>query len=161
MRRLALLALAAALSGCVATVAVGPGGTPTAAQAGPTISTGAGAAVNRVRTSAGVPALRESRVLAEVARAHAEAMAATGRFSHIGADGRRPYQRVNAAGYCFRATAENIAYGAPHVEDALSQWMGSTSHRISLLGRTFRDFGIANVADYWVLVLARPCVPAP
>jgi uncharacterized protein YkwD len=47
--------------------------------------------------------------LAAVAREHSEEMAATGNFSHRGADGGAPMTRVSKAGVCWLATGENIA----------------------------------------------------
>lgn len=73
--------------------------------------------VNQDRTSPSVqdetkglakPLEWDSR-LAAVAREHSEEMAATGVFSHTGADGSRPMNRVSNAGIHWLATGENIA----------------------------------------------------
>src|ERR1700674_4423964 len=55
------------------------------------------------------PALQWDDRLAAVARMHSEEMARNGYFSHEGADGSTPANRVSMSGIKWRSTGENIA----------------------------------------------------
>ncbi|SLN75995.1 CAP domain-containing protein [Roseisalinus antarcticus] len=109
------------------------------------------------RRNAGIAPLVRNARLDAAAQAHAEFMARTGRTSHVGAGGSRSADRARAAGYCYRALAENIAWGQSSQEAALSGWIASPGHRRHILNGTLRDFGLGNADGYWVMDLGAPC----
>jgi len=109
---------------------------------------------NGERGAAGCPALTADAQLGAAAKRHNDEMARTGNFSHTGADGSTPAQRVTDAGYTYRATAENIAMGQGTAEEVVGAWMASEGHRANILNCELRDLGVAFTTDaggrtYW------------
>ena len=107
------------------------------------------------------------------ANGHASWLAANGVFTHDGPPGAEGVGvRTGAAGYRWRAVAENLAGGYPDLESAIAGWIESPSHCAALMGARYPHFGLARVAeplppgDYagwagpqpyiWVLVLGQP-----
>jgi uncharacterized protein YkwD len=90
--------------------------------------------------------------LATVARSHSEEMAATGVFSHRGADGSLPMNRVTQAGIHWLATGENIAK-AGSAAQAETLFMDEPkfqpNHRGNILDPKYNriGIGIARAAD--------------
>lgn len=107
-------------------------------------------ATNAFRTEHKLAAVRSEPRLARAARAYAQFLASRGLFSHT-ADGRQPQQRVEAAGYTYCETAENLALhqdsrgfeatGLAH--KAVEGWMNSPGHRRNLLNEAVTDIGVA------------------
>ncbi len=97
-------------------------------------------AANALRAENHLAALQPDPILTAQARAFAEYLARTGRFSHT-ADGRDPGQRARAAGYDYCDMAENIAFASDDSgfdEDRLARvfmtgWERSPGHRRNLL----------------------------
>jgi uncharacterized protein YkwD len=83
--------------------------------------------------------------LAAVARMHSEEMARGGYFSHEGADGTSPAQRVSMAGIKWRSTGENIA-NCGSVSEAESRFMNEPkfqqNHRWNILNVSYTHVGI-------------------
>jgi uncharacterized protein YkwD len=90
--------------------------------------------------------------LAAVALGHSEEMAATGVFSHRGADGSLPMNRVSRAGIQWLATGENIAK-AQSAAQAEALFMDEPkfqpNHRGNILDAHYNrvGIGIARAAD--------------
>ena len=91
--------------------------------------------------------VRWNDTLAEAARLHAEDMARYNYFSHSGRDGSDPAQRVERAGYNYRATGENIAAGQMNPEDAVAGWIKSPQHCANLMNPAYTEMGVAYAAD--------------
>jgi len=91
--------------------------------------------------------VRWSALLAEVARLHSEEMARYNYFSHSGRDGSDPAQRVERAGYRYRATGENIAGGQMQPEEAVAGWIKSPEHCANLMNPVFTEMGAAFAID--------------
>jgi uncharacterized protein YkwD len=91
--------------------------------------------------------LRWNNALAEASRLHAEEMAHYNYFSHSGRDGSDPAQRVERAGYNYRATGENIAGGKMKPEDAVKAWIDSPEHCSNLMNPAFTEMGVAFAVD--------------
>jgi uncharacterized protein YkwD len=91
--------------------------------------------------------LRWNGSLAEAARLHAEDMARHNYFSHRARDGSAPEQRVERAGYRYRATGENIAAGQMKPEEAVAGWIKSPPHCANLMNPAFADMGAAYAVD--------------
>jgi uncharacterized protein YkwD len=100
--------------------------------------------------------LAYNRLLALASLAHANDMAGQNYFSHDGKDGSNPAQRVQRAGYIYRATGENIAAGMTTAEAAVDGWIKSPPHCANLMSPAFGEMGVGfainNSSDmgvYW------------
>jgi uncharacterized protein YkwD len=118
---------------------------------------------NVERSRAGVSPLRIEGRLMKAAQLQAEQMAALGRMDHVLRDGPypEPQDRLSAAGYKWRAFAENIAYGQRNPEDVTGSWMGSKGHRANMLSGAYTELGTGYAVDdrgrsYFVQVFGKP-----
>ena len=118
---------------------------------------------NVERSRAGLSRLRVEDRLMKAAQMQAEQMASLGRMDHVLSDGPypAPKDRLAAAGYRWRAYAENIAYGQRGPEDVTESWMGSAGHRANMLNGTYTEIGTGYAVDgrgrsYYVQVFGRP-----
>ena len=107
--------------------------------------------------------LRWNDTLARAAGLHAEDMARHSYLSHTGRDGSSPAQRVERAGYRYRATGENIAGGQTTPEDAVSGWIRSPGHCANLMNPAFTEMGAAFAVNdksemgvYWAQLFGTP-----
>ena len=107
--------------------------------------------INAVRAANGLTTLSRSTALTRAAAHHSHAMATFGFFTHESRDGGSFSARVGRF-YQPRlrawSIAENLAMfggGAPDAASIVASWMGSPPHRANLLGRSFRDAGLAVV----------------
>ncbi|MGW0281417.1 CAP domain-containing protein [Streptomyces sp. NPDC003006] len=116
------------------------------------------AAVNQSRADADCPPVRLNAALTRAAEAHSAHMARQGRLTHTGAGSSTPAERVRAAGYRARSTAENIAAGQDTPEAAVRAWVDSSAHRESLLTCDFTHVGVGAESGgggpWWTLDLA-------
>lgn len=108
------------------------------------------ALTNQFRRENKLADVRPNPVLAVAARAFADYLARTGQFSHT-ADGRKPAERIRAAGYAYCDFAENLARHqsaqgfetsalARHVVEG---WKGSPGHRQNMLQPHVTETGVA------------------
>lgn len=111
------------------------------------------------------PTLRWNPQLAEAALRHADAMARSRLFDHVGADGSTVRERVDATGYRWQLIGENLAAGQGRLEEAVVDWLNSQTHCAALLDTRYTEFGLARIdsdspsdayGTYWTLVLGRP-----
>lgn len=109
------------------------------------------------RASAGLNPLQRNPRLDAAARAHAQWIARTGRYGHAGQGGSSHADRARAAGYCYRALAENIAWGIPSSDQVVEGWMRSPGHRRNIMMPQLREYGIAGANGYWVMVIGTSC----
>lgn len=107
--------------------------------------------------------VRWNNTLADASRLHAEDMARFSYLSHGGRDGSTPAQRVERAGYRYRAMGENIAGGQVKPEDAVTAWINSPPHCINLMNPAFTEMGVAFAVDrtsklgvYWAQEFGTP-----
>jgi uncharacterized protein YkwD len=120
-------------------------------------------AVNAMRGTYGLAPYQTNSILMGIAQAHAEYLVSIGTFTHIGADGSRPYQRALAAGYLVAGDlslggffSENITGGVGQTaDDAVKIWMGDDPHKNTMLSGTLQDVGagvgISGNTYYYVL----------
>ena len=109
-------------------------------------------------------ALRWNGTLAEASRVHADDMARHNYFSHTGRDGSDPVQRVERAGYRFRATGENIGAGSSmQADEAVAGWIKSPGHCANLMNPAYTEMGAAyainarsDMGIYWTQVFGTP-----
>ncbi len=118
----------------------------------------AGSAMNAQRAGAGRKALDRDARLDQAAQAHACWMADNATFSHKGAGGSLPKQRIKATGYVTRLSAENIAHGQATGSAVIASWMASSGHRENILRRGIDDYGVGVALlqgrPAWVMVFA-------
>ncbi|MFN3606233.1 MAG: CAP domain-containing protein [Cypionkella sp.] len=103
------------------------------------------AIINAQRAQVGCGALKLHPALQKAAAGHASAMAAQNFFSHTGKNGSKLKGRINAAGYKWRAIAENIAAGQTSAAQVVSVWMQSAGHRQNMLNCAYSETGLAVV----------------
>ena len=108
-------------------------------------------------------AVRWNNSLAEASRLHSEDMALYNYFGHNGQDGSAPAQRVERAGYRYRATGENIAAGQMKPEEAVAGWIKSPTHCATLMNPVYTDMGAAfaingnsEMGVYWTQNFGTP-----
>lgn len=119
--------------------------------------------LNKERAKADLSVLKPHPLLFKAARAHAANMAKQRKMEHE-LDGKRPAQRVEAAGYNWGKVSENIAMaedGEPPLADIVKQWMESKTHRENLLDKNVTETGVAIARNakgeiYYAQILARP-----
>jgi uncharacterized protein YkwD len=87
------------------------------------------------------PPVAWSETLAMAAYLHSEDMVLNAFFSHTGADGSTPGQRITRQGYPWRTYGENIAVGYPTVSSVLQGWLGSEGHCRNMMDPDFTEIG--------------------
>ncbi len=130
------------------------------------------AAVNQARSTRQIcgitpygpaPPVSWSDNLAMAAYLHCEDMVLNDFFSHTGADGSTPGQRISRQGYPWRTYGENIAVGCPTVSSVIQGWLESEGHCLNLMDPDFTEigagyaigpFGGNPAARYWTFDLA-------
>lgn len=103
---------------------------------------------NQRRAENGLPALTVDARLNAAAQRMSSDMAAhdsilPGGAPHIGSDGSDPGQRITAAGYIWRAWAENIASGYPDAASVVNGWWNSAGHRANMVSTSVTQIGVA------------------
>lgn len=111
------------------------------------------ARIAELRTRAAIPALRPHRLLASLAREHAEAVCRERRAAHELEPGRDPRARARSGGIDARHLAEVVAR-APSRDAAFAALIRSPSHRSALLDRRMTDAGAGAATD----VQGRTCI---
>ena len=113
-------------------------------------------ALNTWRQARGLSPLHRNPRLQQAAEVQSRDMARTGRMAHQGSDGSRVGDRAKRAGYTYSHVAENLAMTPFGIDSAMELWEKSPSHRQAMLRPDLRDFGLAQVGQYWTLVLGKP-----
>jgi uncharacterized protein YkwD len=99
---------------------------------------------NQLRAAAGVNSpLVLSGLLIIAAKNHSNESAARGVMGHTSADGRTPFQRIQALGYAFTWAGENVAKGQPDADAVCAAWRDSTLHYQNIINPHFREVGFA------------------
>jgi uncharacterized protein YkwD len=117
--------------------------------------------MNQSRAKAGLRPLKPSRLLSELARAHSREMSDGNFFSHVNPAGMGPKERLERAGFVWKAYGENIGCGQDSPEKILETWMNSSNHRETILDPVYTEVGIGLVRGgecriYWTALFARP-----
>lgn len=116
--------------------------------------------VNAERKKVDLPPLKANEKLMKAARGHSANMAAKGQLDHT-LDEKGPGERLKDVRYASTGWGENIAAGQRTPAEAMESWMNSEGHRANLLGKDYREIGVALAkADdgtiYWTQVFAIP-----
>jgi uncharacterized protein YkwD len=115
---------------------------------------------NQERKQHDLPPLQPAPILFKVARGHSANMAKQEKMAHV-LDGKTPYQRIKGAGYAYRYSGENVAYGEVELEEIMKAWMASPAHRDNILNRKFTEIGLGLATSekgevYYTQVFATP-----
>ena len=110
----------------------------------------------------------ENNLLKQAAQAKAEDMAALGYFSHVGPDGKTPWQWISASGYKYQYAGENLAVRFIDSKDVVDAWMQSPTHRENIVKPVYTQIGVGvaqgvydgQPATYVVQYFAAPTNPA-
>ncbi len=97
-----------------------------------------------------VPPLVWNDVLSHSAMSHAEDMRQNHYFSHTSKKGENVGERVSKFNYNWAVVGENIAAGQSSFDEALKDWMKSTSHCKMIMDPTVKEIGVARSGNYWV-----------
>ncbi len=147
------LALCLGLSACSS-----GGSTPPAQEAeansGPVSGETPGEQINAIRARVGLPALTRNATLDAAALTHANDMAENDFFAHKGSDGSSSSQRVKRAGYRWCTVGENLSVGYSSSSSSIETWRKSPGHYRNMISRKAKEYGLANVGKYWVLLVA-------
>jgi uncharacterized protein YkwD len=103
-------------------------------------------ALNAERAARGVPAVRVSPELVELARKHSAEMARRDVLSHESETGKSYQQRLTDAGVRFAGSGENVGRGNTSLTRLIHQaFMESAGHRENILTAAFDSVGIGVV----------------
>jgi uncharacterized protein YkwD len=111
---------------------------------------------NQHRVANGCGSVVKNTALRTAAYNHSKDMATANYFAHTSPSGTTFTQRATAAGYS-SAIGENIAWGYPTAEQAMTSWMNSAVHRANVLNCTAKSVGVgayrrADGRVYWTQV---------
>ncbi len=95
------------------------------------------------------PPLVWSDKLEQAAQLHSNDMLKKNYFSHIEADGSNAGQRIENAGYKWKAYGENIGMGYTDEKQVLDGWIKSTEHCKNLMNKKYTEMGVARAGTYW------------
>jgi uncharacterized protein YkwD len=94
---------------------------------------------------------------------HSLDMAERGVMTHAGSDGSNVAQRVTRVGYAWHRVGENVAAGAPGIDEVVRGWIGSPHHCANLMNPEFTEMGLAYAVSpatedgiFWTQVFAKP-----
>lgn len=126
------------------------------------------AELNRVRAlgcscgplffGAALPLGRDAR-LDNASAWHCQELAQRDQLDHTSLDGRDPFQRIRAAGYRFRAAAENLASGNAGIAATVQQLLDSPGHCQNIMSALYTQVGVGHAISrsgqhYWTLDFA-------
>ena len=121
---------------------------------------GAYTELNKYRKAKHQKALKKSAKLEKIAKARAEEMAKSGKFSHTRPNGKSSLTMITSksAGHKISAKGENIAMGQKTCKEVSKAWYNSTGHRANMLRKNFKYVGIAcyeyNGVTYWAQIFS-------
>ena len=114
---------------------------------------------NEARQKAGLPPVTIDEKLMAAAKAKLFDMLKQDYFAHRTPDGRQPWAFMQAAGYRFQMSAENLAKGYDTEPELQRAWMKSRGHRANILNPLFTEIGVADANGVVVVLFGRPATP--
>lgn len=100
---------------------------------------------NAERLKAGRPALTVNAKLSAAAKRKGEDMLAHDYFAHISPSGVTPWFWIQQQNYSYQVAGENLAIDFVEVEDVVTAWMASPSHKDNILHEAYTETGVATV----------------
>lgn len=97
--------------------------------------------LNKARTDAGLPKLSADATLFKVARLKAQDMVKKSYFSHTSPTYGSPFKMMKTYGVSYKVAGENIA-GNPSLQDAVTAWLNSATHKQNILSNSYNYIGI-------------------
>ena len=97
--------------------------------------------LNKARTDAGLPKLSADATLFKVARLKAQDMVKNSYFSHTSPTYGSPFAMMKKYGVGYKVAGENIA-GNPSLQDAVTSWLNSPTHKQNILSNSYNYIGI-------------------
>lgn len=97
--------------------------------------------LNKARTNAGLPKLSADANLFKVARLKAQDMVKNSYFSHTSPTYGSPFKMMKTYGVSYKVAGENIA-GNPSLQDAVTAWLNSPTHKQNILSNSYNYIGI-------------------
>ena len=101
------------------------------------------ALTNEERVQNNVATLVENTQLDAEAQAKADDMAAKGYFSHVGPDGKTPWDWITTSGYVYQYAGENLAVRFTDSTDVVNAWMASPTHRANIVKPVYEQIGVS------------------
>ena len=101
--------------------------------------------MNAKRTEAGLKPLTMDNSLLQVARYKSNDMIQNNFFSHTNPDGKKWTNWLQAIGYKYTTTGENIAYNTTDPVELFNQWWNSPGHRANMMNASYTKVGIGVI----------------
>lgn len=102
------------------------------------------------RNYAATTALTWNSQLELASNKHATDMNNKRYFSHTSRNGNGFAERIEAAGYNWGRSGENIAEGQLSVQEVFTAWRKSTPHCKNIMSPNYKEMGAARSGNYWV-----------
>ena len=117
--------------------------------------------LNQERSKAGVPALKLSDKLTNIAYTKAKDMADKNYFSHESPTYGSPFDMLKQFGVSYSYAGENIAAGQKTAEEVMNSWMNSSGHRQNILNKNYTELGVGfyrggQYGTEWVQLFIKP-----
>jgi uncharacterized protein YkwD len=93
--------------------------------------------------------------LETAAYSHSSDMAKNKFFAHLAPDGSKAGQRIERAGYLWKAYGENIGQGYKTEKEMVAGWLASPGHCKNIMNKNFKEMGVARVGTLWTQTFAR------
>ncbi|NTU66459.1 MAG: hypothetical protein HGB08_00890 [Candidatus Moranbacteria bacterium] len=103
--------------------------------------------VNESREKEGLPGLRVSEILSDIAKDKADDMVSNHYFAHTSPQGITPWYWFGKNQYDYRYAGENLAINFTNSEDEQEAWMNSPTHRKNILNPNYKEIGVAIAVD--------------
>jgi len=101
--------------------------------------------MNAKRTEAGLQPLTMDNTLVQVARYKSNDMIQNNFFDHTNPDGTKWTNWLQAIGYKYTTTGENIAYNTSDPVELFNQWWNSPGHRANMMNASYNKVGIGVI----------------
>ena len=101
------------------------------------------------------PPLTWNDQLETAAFKHSSDMAKNKFFAHLAPDGSRAGQRIERAGYHWKAYGENIGQGYKTEKEMVAGWLASPGHCKNIMNKNYTEMGVARVGTLWTQTFGR------
>lgn len=101
---------------------------------------------NKFRQANGLPALKFNEKLSRAAQLKGAYMFEKNFWAHVAPDGTTPWKFILNSGYRYLYAGENLAKDFQNSSEVVAAWEASQAgHRENLLGKNYKDIGVAVV----------------